>query len=169
MAEQVVGRNTDPVGERPVRKAQLELAVEIQDRQPDAVGDQAQPVLALAGFELELAQVIDVGVGHQESAHQAFFGAIGVVIDADPDRRTARGGQLALETGAFARQRGLDVGLVELEDVAADELDHLAPDHLVRALAQPLQERLVGKTVALVAIDVGQRRGERIELALRQR
>ena len=37
------------------------------------------------------------------------------------------------------------------------------------ALAQPVEERLVGEAVALVAVDVGERHAQRIELALRQR
>ena len=68
MAEQVVGRNADPVGERLVGEAQPELAVEVEDRQADAVGDEPQPVLALSGLELEALQVVDVAVGGEEAA-----------------------------------------------------------------------------------------------------
>ena len=71
VAEQIVGRNADPVGERLVGEAQLLLAVEVQDRHADAVGDEAQPVLALAGLELEPLQVIDVAVGDEEAAHRS--------------------------------------------------------------------------------------------------
>ncbi len=46
----------------------LELPVEVQDRQADAVGDEAQAVLALPRLELELLQVIDVAVGDEEAA-----------------------------------------------------------------------------------------------------
>ena len=71
MAEQVVGGHADPVAERLVGEADLELAVEVEDRQADAVGDEAQPVLALPGLELEPLQVIDVAVRDEEAAHVA--------------------------------------------------------------------------------------------------
>ena len=59
--------------------------------------------------------------------------------------------------------------LIELVDVAAENLDHLAPEHLVRPLAQPIQERPVGKAIALVAVDIGERHAQRVELVLGQR
>ena len=89
MAEQVVGRDADPVAERLVGEAQLQLAVEIEDRQADAVGDEAQPVLALAGLELEALEVVDVAVGDEEAADVPCGAAVGVVVDADPDAPVA--------------------------------------------------------------------------------
>ena len=90
VAEQVVGRHADPVAERLVGEADLELPVEVQDRQADAVGDQAQPVLALAGLEFQPLQVVDVAVRDEEAADVALRAAIGVVVDADPQRRRGR-------------------------------------------------------------------------------
>ena len=66
-AEEVVGRDADPVAERLVGEADLELPVEVEDRRADAVGDEAQPVLALPRLELEPLQVVDVGVGRRGS------------------------------------------------------------------------------------------------------
>ena len=65
--------------------------------------------------------------------------------------------ELPLEARALAGQRGVDVGLVELEDVAPEDLDDLAAEHLVVALAEPVEERLVDEAIALVAVDVGER------------
>ena len=112
--------DADPVGERLVREAELELAVEVEDRHADAVGDEAQPVLALAGLELEPLQVIDVAVGDEEAAHRALRRLVGVVVDVDPDRRPAGDDELPLEAGALAVERGVDVGVVELVDLAAE-------------------------------------------------
>ena len=42
-------------------------------------------------------------------------------------------------------------------------------EDLVQPLAGPVEERLVDEAVALVAVDVGERQAERVELALRQR
>jgi hypothetical protein len=169
MAEQVVGRNADPVGERLVGEAQAELAIEVQDGQADAVGDEAQAVLALAGLELEALQVIDVAVGREEAADMTVLVAIGVVVDAHPDRLPARQRVLPLVAGALAAERRLDVRAIELVALAPDDLDDLASEHLVDALAEPFEERLVDEAIALVAVDVRERRAERIELALRKR
>ena len=46
------------------------------------------------------------------------------MVDADPQRRAARGDQLALERRPLAGERGVDVGAIELVDVAAENLDH---------------------------------------------
>ena len=169
VAEQVVRGHADPVAERLVGEAQLQLAVEIEDRQPDAVGDEPQPVLALAGLELEPLEVVDVGVGDEKAADVALRRAVRVIVDADPDRRPPRRDQLPLVDRPLAVERGVDVGVVELVDVAAEDFDDLVADNLVLPLAQPVQERLVGEAVALVAIDVGERQAKRVELALRKR
>ena len=89
-AEQVVGRDADPVAERLVREADLELPVEVDDRRADAVGDEAQPVLAPAGLELQPLQLVDVGISDEEAADVAVRSTIGVVVDANPHRRPAR-------------------------------------------------------------------------------
>ncbi len=168
-AEEVVGRDADPVAERLVGEAHLELPVEIEDRRSDAVGDEAQPVLALPRLELQPLQVVDVGIRREVAAHEAVCAAVGVVVDADPDRRTAGRGELALEIRALAGDRRLYVGVVELVDVAADDFDDFAAEDVLGALAGPVEERLVDEAVALVAVDVGERQPERVELALRQR
>ena len=90
VAEHVVGGHADPVAERLVGEADLELPVEVEDRQADAVGDEAQPVLALPGLELEPLQVVDVAVRDEEAADVALRAAVRVVVDADPDRRAGR-------------------------------------------------------------------------------
>ena len=47
-------------------------------------------MLALSGFELEPLEVIDVAVGDEIAADVALRAAIGVIVDADPDRRAGR-------------------------------------------------------------------------------
>ena len=167
-AEQVVRRGADPLRERLVREADLELAVEVEDRRSDAVGDEPQPMLALSRLELEPLLVIDVRVRDEEAAHDALRRAVRVIVDADPDRRAAGDDQLPLVAGPLAVERRADVGLVELVDVAAGDLDLLAADDLVGALGGPVEERAVDEAVALLAIDVGERHAERVQLALRQ-
>ncbi len=81
----------------------------------------------------------------------------------------AGGDELALVGRALAGERRVDVGAVELVDVAAEDLDDFAAEDLDVALAEPVGERLVDEPVALVAVDVGDRHAERVELALRQR
>ncbi len=168
VAEQVVGLDADPVAEGLVGEADLELPVEIEDRGADAVGDEPQPVLALAGFELEPLQVVDVGVGDEEATDVTLRRAVRVVVDADPDRRAPRRDQLPLEIGPLAVERSVDVGVVERVDVAADDLDDLPADDVFVPLGDPGQERVVDELVALIAIDVGKGEPERVQLALRQ-
>ena len=168
VSEQVVRRGADPVAERLVREADLELTVEIEDRRADAVDDEPQPVLALARLELDVLQVVDVGVGDEEAADVALRRAVRVVVDADPDRRPARRRQLPLEVGPLPVEGGVDVRVVEGVDFAPDDLDHLAADDVVVFLGDPAQEGGVREPVALVAVDVGERQPERVQLALRQ-
>ena len=118
--EQIVRRDADPVGERLVGEAQAELAVEMEDRQADAVGDEAQPVLALARLELQPLQVIDVAVRREEAADVSLLIAVGVVVDAHPERLAARQRELPFVAGAFAAERGVDVRAVELVAFATD-------------------------------------------------
>ena len=168
-AEEVVGRDADPVAERLVREAQLEVAVEVDDRRADAVGHEAQPVLAPAGLELEALQLIDVRVADEKAAHFAVGAAVRVVVDVNPDGGPAGDGQLPLEAGPLAGQRRLDVGLVQREHLAPDDVLDLLADDVREDLAGPLEERLVDEAVAPVAVDVGQREAERVQLALGQR
>ncbi len=169
VAEQVIGGNADPVAERLVGETDLELAVEVEDRRADAVDDEPQPVLALARLELDALDVVDVGVGDEEAADLALRRAVRVVVDADPDRRPARRRELSLEIGPLAVERGVDVRVVERVDLAPDDLDHLVADDFLVLLGDPGQERGVREPVALVAVDVGERQAERVQLALRQR
>ena len=167
--DHVVGRHAEQAAERLVREADLELPVDVEDRQAHAVRDEPQPVLALAGLELQALQVVDVAVGDEEPADVTLRAAVGVVVDPDPERRAAGGDELALVRRPLARQRGVDVGAVELEDVPAEDLDDLAAEDVDLALGEPVRERLVDEAVALVAIDVGDRHAKRVQLALRKR
>ncbi len=169
MPEQIVRRHADPVGERLVREAQPKLAVEVQDRQAHAVGDEPQAVLALARLELQPLQMIDVAVRGEEAADVTLLVAIGVIVDAHPQQLAARKRDLPFVAGLLATERGVDVRAVELVALAADDFDDLAAEDLVGALAEPLEQRLVDEPVSLVEIDVGDRRAERVQLALRQR
>ena len=169
VAEQVVGGHADPVAERLIREAQLELPVEIDDRRADAVGDDPQPVLALPGFELQPLQRVDVGVGDEKAANRAGGAAIRVVIDANPDGRAPPRGELAFVPGPLAVEGRIDIGRVELEDLAPDDFDHLVPDHVVVALVGPIEKGLVDEAIAPVAIDVGKRQPQRVEVMLGER
>ena len=169
MAEQILGRNADPVGERLVGEAQPKLPVEVENRQADAVGHEPQPVLALPGLELQPLQVIDVAVRRQKTADVALLVAIGVVVDAHPERLAARERKLPFVAGAFATERRVDVGAVQLIVLAAEHLDDLAAEHLVGPLAEPVEQCLVDEPVTLVAIDVRDRRTEGVQLALGER
>ena len=84
-SEEVVGRDADPVAERLVRETELEVAVEVDDRRADAVGHEAQPMLAPARLELEPLQLVDVGVADEEAANLAVGAAIRVIVDVNPD------------------------------------------------------------------------------------
>ena len=88
--EEVVGRDADPVAERLVRKPELEIAVEVDDRRADAVGHEAQAMLAAPGLELEPLQLIDVGIADEKAANLAVGASIRVVVDVNPDRGPAR-------------------------------------------------------------------------------
>ena len=168
-AEQVVGRDADPVAERLVREAELEVPVEVDDRRADAVGHEPQAMLAAAGLELQPLQLVDVGVADEKAAHLAVGAAVRVIVDVDPDGGPAGHVQLPLEPGPLAGQRRLDVGLVQREHFAPDDVLDLLPDDVREDLAGPLEERLVDEAIPPVAVDVGQRQAERVQLALRQR
>ena len=169
MTKEVVRRHADPCAEGLVGEAQLQLAVEVQDRQADTVCDEPQTVFALTRLELESLQVVDVAVRDEEAAHLTLGIPVRVVVDADPHRWPPRRDELPLVHGPLAGQGGVDVRVVELVDVAAEDLDHLAAEDLVRALSQPLEHGLVGEAIALVAVDIGQRDAQRIELVLGKR
>src|SRR5689334_2671331 len=169
MSEQILGGNADPVGERLVGETQSKLTIEMENRQADAVGNEPQPMLALPRLELEPLQVVDIAIRREEAADVALLIAIGVEVDAHPDRRPPRYRQLPFVARALSAERGVDVCAIELVVLATKDLDDLAAEHLVGALAEPVEQRLVDEPVALVAVDVRDRRAERIELALRQR
>ncbi len=145
------------------------LPVEMDDRRADAVGDQAQPVLAPARLELQPLQLVDVGVADEEAADIAVRAAVRVIVDVDPDRRPARHRQLPLEPGALAGERRVDVGLVQRKRLPPVDVLDLLADHVDEDLAGPLEERLVDEAVAPVAVHIGQRQADRVQLPLRQR
>ena len=168
-AEQVVRIGSDPVAERLVGESDLELSIEMDDRRSDAIGDEAQPVLAPARFELEPLELIDVGIRDEETPDVAVGGAVRIVVDPDPHRRPPGHGQLPLEPGPLAAQRGFDIGFEERILVAAGDLLDLVADQLGNRQPGPFDERLVDEAIAPAAVDVGNRQAERIELALRKR
>ena len=167
MPGDVFRRRADARTKRFVGKSNLELAIEIQDGDTDTVGNEAQPMFALPCLQFELLQMIDIAVRQQKPPHLPLRVAIGVVVDANPDRRAAGRDQLPLVGSALAGQRRLDVGAIELEDVAPHHLDGLAAQHVGLAHANPVEVSLVDEAVTLVTIDVRHRQPEHIELALR--
>ncbi len=132
--EEVVGRDADPVAERLVRKPELQIPVEVDDRRADAVGDETQPVLAAARLELQPLQLVDVRIADEKAADFAVGAAVRVIVLVDPDRRPARHAQLPLEPGPLAGERRLDIGFVQREDVPPDDVLDLLPDDVVKAL-----------------------------------
>src|SRR5207302_3361615 len=87
VTEQIVSGNADPIRKWTIGEAQPVIAVEIEYRQLDAVGDEPEPVLALSRFQLEQLQMIDIRVCREKAAHESVGLAIGVIVDANPDRR----------------------------------------------------------------------------------
>ena len=168
-SEQIVGRHADPVAERLVREPQLQVAVEMDDRRAHAVGDQPQPVLAPARLELQPFQLIDVGVADEESANVAVCAAVRVVVDVDPDRGPSRHRQLPLEPGALAGKRRVDIGFVQRKRFPPVDVLDLLADHIDEDLAGPLEEGLVDEAVAPLAVHIGQRQADRVQLPLGQR
>src|SRR5206468_8807009 len=141
MAKQIVGLDAEPARERLVGETQPELAVEIEYRQLDAVGDKTQAMLALPRLELEPFQVIDVAVRRDEASNHAVGCAIRIVVNANPNRRLSRNGKLPDKSGALPRERRFDVRLIELIDLLAPHLDHRMTDDLVLALGDTVEER----------------------------
>ncbi len=141
LAEQIVDRRADVFAVGLVGEAQPQRAIEIEDRQADAVGDDAQAMLALAGLELEALDVVDIGVRGQHAADVAARPAIGVIIDADPESVALDRGKLALEADALAGKRGFEIGVVELVELAAVDLDDFAADDFGLRLARSSRGR----------------------------
>ncbi len=102
-AEEVVGRDADPVAERLVREPELQVPIEVDDRRADAVGDEAQPVLASAGLELQPLQLVDVGVADEKAADFAVGAAVRVIVDVNPDRRAGPARPAAARTPCARR------------------------------------------------------------------
>jgi hypothetical protein len=123
LAEQIVDRGADIRAVRLVGEAHSQRAIEVEDRQANAVGDDAQAVLALARFELEPLDGVDVGIGGEQAPDVAARSAIRVVVDADPKRVALGAGELTLEANPFPRERCVDVGAVELIQFAALDLE----------------------------------------------
>src|SRR5437762_4800007 len=97
-------------------------------------------MFALAGFELEPLQIIDVTVRREKAAHRPVGTAIGVVVDADPDGGLIRYRKLPYETCALARQRGFDVRLIELIDIVAPDVEDGMANDFIHALGDAVEE-----------------------------
>jgi len=76
---------------------------------------------------------------------------------------------LAFEADALAGQRGFEIGVVELVELAAIDLDDFAADDFGLLAAGPVEEGAIDETIALVRVDVADREAERVQLALRKR
>src|SRR5437773_2252635 len=100
-------------------------------------------MFALARFELEPLQIIDVAVRREKSAHGTVGTAIRVVVDADPDRGLTRYRKLPHESCALARQRGFDVSLVELIDVVAPDVEDGLADDVLLGFRHAVEKRRV--------------------------
>ena len=95
--------------------------------------------------------------------------AVRVVVDADPESVALDRGELALEADALAGQRGFEIGVVELVELAAVDFDDLAADDFGLVAAAPVEEGAIDETIALVRVDVADRQAERVQLALGKR
>ena len=168
VTEQVLRRHADQLAERAVGEPELLQQVAVDDRGTDAVGDQAQLVLALTGLELEPLQVVDVDDRDHDAADLAVGIALRVVIDAHPARRLPGHDQVTLETGALAGAGGVGVRPVERVDVQAVDLGDRPADEVTGLESQPLQEGGVGEAVAPVPIKAGDRQLDAVQHALRQ-
>src|SRR6185295_7911928 len=114
-------------------------------------------------------QLIDVAVRREEPADVSLLIAIRVIVDAHPERLPSRQRELPFVPGLLATERRIDIRSIQLIAFAADDFDDLAAEDFVRALAEPVEQRLVDEAIALIAVDVCKRRPERVELALRKR
>ena len=126
-------------------------------------------MFALAGFELEPLDVVDIGVRRQHAANFSARPAIGVEVDSYPERVALDRGELAFEVDPLSRKRGFEISVIQLVELATFDFDDFAPDHFGLGLAGPLQECPVDESIALERIDVANRQPERVQLALRQR
>src|SRR6266567_1348502 len=126
-------------------------------------------MLALTRLQLEALDVVDIGVRREHSSHVAARPAVRIEVDAYPERVALDRGELPLEADALSGQRGLEIRVIELVELAAVDLDNLAPDDLGLRLAGPVEKRPVDEAVALVHVDIADGQAERVQLALRQR
>ena len=166
LAQEIVDRDADVFAVGFVGEAQTERAIEVEDRQADAVGDDAQAMLALASLELHPLDVVDVGVGREHAADVAARAPIRVVVDADPEGVALDRGKLALEAHPLAVERGFQVGVIELVELAAVDFDDFAADDVGLRFARPVEKRAIDETVTLIDVDVADREAERVQLAM---
>src|SRR5215216_4937754 len=122
-------------------------------------------MFALARLELEPLQIIDVAVRCEKTAHRTVGVAIRVIVDADPDRRLARNRELPHEAGALAGKGSLYVSLVELINIVAPNVEYGTADDFLFGLGDTVEKCSVDEPIALLAIHIGERQPERIELA----
>src|SRR6516162_6677184 len=123
-----------------VGETQAQRAIEVEDWQPDAVDDQSQAMLALAPLQLDALGAVDVGVGREHAADFAARPFVGVVVDPDPEGVALGAGELALEAHPLAGQSGLDVGVIELVELAPLDFDDLAAQDLLLRLTGPVEK-----------------------------
>jgi len=95
--------------------------------------------------------------------------AVGVEVDANPERVALDRGKLAFEAHPLAGKRGFEIGVIKLIEIAAVDFDDFKADDFGLGAAAPIEESAIDEAVALVRVDIADRKTERVELALRQR
>src|SRR6266478_7158764 len=121
-------------------------------------------MLALAGLELEMLDIVDIGESGQHATDLASRPAIGVIIDTDPESAALDRGELAFEADALAGERGLEISVIKLKEVAAVDFGNFAADDFALGAAGPVEERAIDETIVLVKVDVADRQTERVQL-----
>ena len=114
-------------------------------------------MFALAGFELEPLDVVDIGVRRQHAANFSARPAIGVEVDSYPERVALDRGELAFEVDPLTRKRGFEISVIQLVELATVDFDDLASDDFGVRLAGPLEKRPVDESVVLGSVDVADR------------
>ena len=123
-------------------------------------------MLALAGLELEMLDIVDIGESGQHATDLASRPAIGVIIDTDPESAALDRGELAFEADALAGKGCFEISAIKLVEVAAVDLDDVTANDFGLDEPGPVEERAIDETIVLISVDVADRQTERVQLTL---
>src|SRR5438105_15379832 len=119
-------------------------------------------MLALAGLELEMLDIVDIGESGQHATDLASRPSIGVIIDTDPESAALDRGELAFEADALAGKGCLEISMIKLVEVAPVDLDDCTANDFGLCEPGPVDERALHETIVLVNVDVAARQNDRL-------